>query len=135
MTLFLCLFCVFSVSLFGQASTLRGLITDESAAVPKATVVLGGPSGIVKNTTSGNDGSYSFAGLTPGTYTVQASAPDLVLPKPATIVLRSGVQTLNLQLKIASTVQQVTVEDNGQPAVSTEATNNASAMVLRGTDL
>ena len=63
---------------FAQTATLRGQVTDESGAIiPGATVKLNGPSGLVKTLTTGSDGSYSFAGLMPGNYTVLASAPDL----------------------------------------------------------
>ena len=122
--------------LSAQTASLRGQITDESGAViPGATVTLNGPSGTVKTTTSGSDGAYSFTALAPGSYTVKAAAPDLALAQPAKVTLGAGGQTLNLQLKIASTLQQVTVEDNAGPTVSPDAANNASALVLRGEDL
>ena len=121
---------------FAQTATLRGQVTDESGAIiPGATVKLNGPSGLVKSLTTGSDGSYSFAGLMPGNYTVLASAPDLAMAQPAKVTLTGGVQALNLQLKIASTVQQVTVHDNAGPGVNTEAANNASALVITGEDL
>jgi hypothetical protein len=130
--LLLALICLAPV--FAQTSTLRGRVTDESGAmVPGATVTLAGP--VAKTATTGNDGAYSFTGLLPGSYTAQASAPNLVLPQPAKIALKPGVQTLNLQLKIASTTQQVTVEENAGPSVTTDAANNAGALVLRGDDL
>jgi hypothetical protein len=123
-------------SLSAQSASLRGQITDESGAViPSAKVTLNGPSRLVKTATTVVDGSYSFLGLPPGDYTVLASAPELGLPQPVKIALKSGAQTLNLQLKVASTTQQVTVEDNSGAAVSTDAASNASALVLRGADL
>lgn len=57
------------------------------------------------------------------------------LPQPVKIALKTGSQVLNLQLFITATQQQVKVEDNAGPGVSTEAANNASAVVLRGSDL
>ncbi|MDP8980026.1 MAG: TonB-dependent receptor, partial [Acidobacteriota bacterium] len=120
--------------LFAQTATLRGRVTDESGAVvPGAIVTLAGP--VAKTTTTGNDGSYSFNALAPGDYTAQASAPDLALPAPIKLVLKAGAQTLNLQLRIASTMQQVTVEESAGPTVSTDSANNAGALVLRGDDL
>ena len=123
---------------FAQTATLRGQVTDESGAIiPGATVKLQrGTSGLVKSLTTGSDGSYSFAGLMPGNYTVLASAPDLAMAQPAKITLPTGgVQALNLQLKIASTVQQVTVQESAGPAVTADPANNASALVIRGDDL
>jgi hypothetical protein len=124
-----------SSSLYAQTGTLRGLVTDESGAViPRANVTLNGPGGLVRATLADDNGLYSFAGLMPGNYTVQASAPELALAAPLTVAIQSGAQTLNIQLRIASTAQQVTVQEQAV-AVSTEASNNASAVLLRGTDL
>ena len=50
--------------------------------VPRAKVTLAGHSGAVKSTVADNSGSYTFAGVTPGEYTVQASAPELSLAPP-----------------------------------------------------
>ena len=125
-----------TIPVFAQTATLRGQVTDESGAIiPGATVTLTGPSGVVKTLTTGSDGTYSFAGLAPGKYKVLASAPDLAMAQPAQIALSGGVQSLNLQMKVASTVQQVTVQENAGPGVTAEAANNASALVIRGDDL
>ncbi|MBV8845504.1 MAG: TonB-dependent receptor [Bryobacterales bacterium] len=124
-----------SVAVVAQTAGLRGVVTDESgAAVPGAEVTLNGPRGLVKMAQSGADGSYSFTGLGDGDYTVSASAPSLIAP-PAKITLRVGVSILNLQLRIVTSRQQVTVNDEAAPTVSTDAANNAGAVVLRGDDL
>ncbi len=125
-----------SSPLLAQTSLLRGIATDESGAVvPGAKVTVSGPSGVTKTTTTAADGSYSFVGLPPGSYAVQASAPDLSMAQPAKITLSSGTVTLNLQMRVASTVQQVTIQENAAPQVTTEPSNNASALVLTGDDL
>jgi hypothetical protein len=127
---------ILSTPLLAQTATLRGLVSDESGAVvPAAKVTVSGPSGFVKSTTTAADGSYSFSGLPPGRYAVNASAPDLSLAQPAKITLGAGAQTLNLQLRVSSTAQQVTVQENAGPQVSPEPANNASALVLSGNDL
>jgi len=72
--------------------------------------------------------------FTPGVYIIQATAPGLAGP-PTKITVRAGAQTLNLVLKIAGRVDQVTVNDNPTPTLSVDSTNNASALVLRGDDL
>ena len=125
-----------AASSLAQNSILRGVVTDESgAAVPNATVTLSGPAGVEKTATTGGGGAYVFTGLTTGNYTVQASAPQLVLPQAQTLTIRAGTQTLNLRLMVASTVQQIVVEENAGPAVSTDAASNATATVLTGDDL
>ena len=66
--------------LVAQTASLRGQITDQSGAViPGARVTIQGQSGTVKSAPTDNNGIYTFAALTPGDYTVQASAPDLSL--------------------------------------------------------
>ncbi len=102
--------------------------------VPAATVMLNGPSG-GRTTKTTIDGSYVFADLPPGDYTLRASAPQLVLRKPATITLRSAPQTVDLVLDVLAEKQEVTVEENAKPSVSTEASANASAVVMQGSDL
>ena len=125
----------FSSGVFAQSSSLRGFVTDQhGAVVPGATVTARGPN-IVKTATTDQSGSYSISGLPPGTYSITASAPSLVLQEPAVKTLTAGVQSLNLQLSVVLPDQKMTVEDNAEARVSTEASNNASAQVLRGEDL
>ena len=130
-----CVLIFSCLSAVGQTATLRGQVTDESGAiVPGAVVVVTGPGG-AKTTTAGADGAYTFADLPVGNYTVTSTAPDLGLAQPARIALKPGQQTLNLSMIVAASKQQVTVEDSAGPSVSTEASNNASAVILRGADL
>ncbi|HLJ15243.1 MAG TPA: TonB-dependent receptor [Bryobacteraceae bacterium] len=123
-------------SLQAQTAILNGQVTDESGAIiPGAKVTLSGPRGLVKTATVTSNGSYSFTGLPVGEYTVVASAPDLTQPQPIKINLTGGTQKLNLQLKVSEVVQQVTVQSNSTPLLSTEPSNNAGALVLSGNDL
>src|SRR5438445_8806614 len=70
-----------AAGLLAQNSVLRGVVTDESGAVvPGVAVGLTGPGGFEKTATTGGDGVYTFAGLVPGDYPVQASAPPLLPP-------------------------------------------------------
>ena len=132
-SIFLIVFLV-CPSLFAQTASLRGQITDESgAAVPGAKVTLRGSA--VKSATSDNGGAYTFAGLSPGDYTLQASAPDLSMPQALKVTLRAGANSLDLVLKVASISEKLTVQDTSAPALSTDASSNASAVVLRGSDL
>lgn len=134
--LILALVLLTSTPAWTQPASLHGRVTDESGAViPAAKVTVNGPSGLTKTTTTSSDGSYAFTGLPSGDYTVQASAPDLELQQPGKISLKSGVQMLNLQLRVATTVQQVTVKESGAPTVSGDPSSNASALVLRASDL
>ena len=121
---------------FGQSVAVRGVVTDESgAAVPAANVTLSGPSGLIRTAQSGDDGSFSFAGLQTGDYTLAAAAPSLATAQPVKASLRAGVLTVNLAMKVITARQEVTVSDSDAPALSTDAANNAGAVVLRGDDL
>ena len=127
---------LFSQVLLAQTATLHGQVTDESGAViPGAKVTLNGPAGAVKRTVADSSGSYTFAGVPPGDYTVQASAPELSQAQPEKVVLRAGSQSLNLMLTVASISERVTVQDASGQALTTDSSNNASAVVLRGADL
>jgi hypothetical protein len=122
--------------LSAQTAALRGQVADDSGAlVPGAKITLTGPNGFVKIVTSDNNGAYAVAGLATGEYHVVASAPDLTMLQPLPISLNPGIQTLNLQLKLVGTAEHVTVQENAGPAVSTDTSSNASAVVLRGDDL
>jgi len=119
---------------YGQTASLKGVVTDETGAiVPKATVTISAK-GVEKSSVSAGDGSYAFSGLPYGTYAVRASAPDLGA-QPSSINLNSATQVFNITLRIAATKQQVNVEDQPGAALSVESANNASALVLRGSDL
>src|SRR2546425_1377555 len=124
----------FSSALFAQTGTLRGVVTDESGAiVPGAKITLTANAGTPNTAVAGDDGSYSFTGITPGEYVVAASAPDLAVA-PLKVMIRPVAQILNLQLKVALVAQEVTVEDRAA-TVTPEPANNASATVLAGDDL
>lgn len=103
--------------------------------MPNATITATADNSVVKTVTTDKTGFYSFRALIPGSYTINASAPSLMLKEPEIVSINSGSQTLNLQLNVFLPDQKITVEENAEARVSTEASNNASAQVLRGEDL
>src|SRR5579885_583048 len=120
----------------GQRASVHGQVLDESGAViPGAIVTLSGPSGPVKTTKSAGDGTYVFRDLALDEYTVRASAPGLILRQPVRVSARPGSPAVNLVLNVAAEKQQVSVEESAGPAVSTDPSANASALVISGTDL
>jgi hypothetical protein len=125
-----------AVSLFAQNSTLRGVVSDETGGVvPAAAVTLTGSDGVERTAAADASGAYTFLNVPPGDYTIQASAPQLVMRQVQAVTLRGGAQVVNVRLSVASTVQEIVVEENAGPVVSTDAANNATAVVLRGDDL
>ncbi|MGH9663705.1 MAG: carboxypeptidase-like regulatory domain-containing protein, partial [Bryobacteraceae bacterium] len=116
--------------------TLKGQVTDETGAVIPTTTVTVTGGGVTKSAVAGNNGTYTLSGLAPGTYIVHASIPGMELgTAPAVIIGPGAVVTLNLQLRVVAAKQEVTVQENAGPSVSTEPTNNAGALVLRDVDL
>jgi len=112
--------------------TLRGLISDElGAAIVGANVTLTDYSGAEKKTTTNGEGVYSFAGLAPGKYTLQASAPGFAVSEKKEVEVTAARQSVDLTLKV-TIEEKVTVSE---PTVSTEATNNANQTVIGGKDL
>jgi hypothetical protein len=123
-------------SALAQNASLRGQVTDQNGAVVlNAKITVHGPGGLVRTTTADGGGSYSFAGLPPGDYTVEANAPSLVLQEPVKITLQSGARTLDLRLGVVLPETNVTVQGDDRAAVSTDSNANAGAQVLKGEDL
>ena len=132
--LFLLLLC--GAPAFAQTGTLKGVVTDESGGVVAgAKVTLTSSSGRLKEAATDKEGAYSFSNLPFGEYSIEALASQLTLPELVKVTLRSSVQILNLQLKIAEMHEQVNVGDQAGAAITTESAGNASAVVLREKDL
>jgi len=133
---FLLLICS-SCLIAQQTSTiLRGVITDSSGAIlPAAQVTLTSPAGQIKTAVADANGVYVFRDVAPGDYTVRSSTPQLVLLEPVQVSLTSGTRTLNLQLDVAPLSERVEVNTDAPPTIGTAAQENASALVMRGSDL
>jgi hypothetical protein len=133
---FLALVILCSAVAFAQTGSIKGAITDESGAlVPGAKVTASTPSGVVKATTSGNDGSYVLNGLPAGKYNVQAASPGLSQIQPALVDVSDAPVNLNIPLRVVLEKQEVTVQENTGPTISVDPSQNAGALVLRGADL
>ena len=112
--------------------SLRGVITDElGAVIVGANVTLTDATGAQKKTTTNGDGVYTFAGLAPGKYTLQAIAPNFAPTESKEVDITNARQTVDLTLRV-TIEEKVTV---AEIPVSTEATNNANQTVIAGKDL
>jgi len=120
----------------GQTGTIRGQVTDPSAAaVVGATVLLTTPSGGSMDTTTNKDGIYEFKGLAAGTYEIKAVAAGFALLDKPGVALGAG-QTLRVDLALALEVQQEKVVVNSSTTqVDTSPENNANSITLSGKDL
>jgi len=76
-----------------------------------------------------------LSALPAGSYSVAASTAELITSRPVQVVLSKETMRLDLRLSIKTLHENVTVEDNSGPTVSTEAVANANGLVLRGDGL
>jgi hypothetical protein len=114
-----CVVLLFSVQMIAQLSTaaLNGVVRDPSGAVvPKASVSLtAADTAVVHTTLSNNAGEYVFTSLTPGRYTIQASAPGFGSKKVSEFVLAVGqTGTIDFALPVGSETSVVTVQAEAQ---------------------
>jgi len=126
---------LFSVGVAAQQArgTLRGLITDElGAVIVGANVTLTDATGAQKKTTTNGEGVYTFAGLAPGSYKIQAVSPGFTQSDETVVEIKGGRQSLDITLKVMTIVDKVTIAET---PISTEATNNANQTLIAGTDL
>src|SRR5581483_1368466 len=134
--LFLTVFLAAAFTAFAQQTgAVKGTLTDDSGGVvPAATVTLTG-NGATQTAQTQADGSYTFAGVRPGSYTVNVNFPGFApVAKPVTVTAGGTVQA-PIQLVIQAEKQKVTVAAEGGPTVSVEPDNNATALTIRGEDL
>jgi hypothetical protein len=126
-----------STALAQQANgTLRGQVLDEfGGAIIGANVVAVDAKGIEKTVTTNDGGMYVINGLAPGKYTLRVTAPGFAVSETANVDVTPGrSQALNVTLKVTIEQTKVTVSSDIQ-GLSTEAENNAGAVVLKGADL
>jgi len=127
-----------SVALAQQTrATLKGQVADPTGAViPGATVTLSDARGVARTVTTDQEGAYVFGDLPAGRYTLRTSSPGFSGYESAALNLASGSsQRLDVALKLALEKQEITVKGDVTGTVSTEPSNNAGALVIKGADL
>lgn len=116
--------------------TLKGQVTDVTgSAIPGANVVVTGK-GASKTLSTDETGSFTAAGLAPGSYTVQISKFGFANYSSKPIAIAAGkTQTLSIPLDLQTSKQEVTVSSDAVGTVSVDPVANAGQLVLKGTDL
>src|ERR1700722_7750854 len=114
-----------AAQLFGQATlgVISGTVTDASGAVVVGAAVnaqrTGG--GDHRTTTTGSNGEYRIEALTPGVYSITATAPNFSATELANVVVGASITTpANIRLEVGKTTETITVE-SGAPQVQTES--------------
>ncbi len=120
------------------AGTLHGHISDQTGAlIPGAQVTITTVAGkSVGISTADSSGGYQVHGLPAGSYVVQSTysgfAPFVSPPIPLTT---GQSKNIDIKMAIEAADVQVVVTDEGAPTVSIDPDSNASAIVLKGSDL
>jgi hypothetical protein len=118
-------------------ATIRGHIADPTGAlIPGAKVTFANSAGkAVTATTADASGAYAVNGLAPGSYIVRASFAGFAsFTSPPIQVAAGQIKRVDISMAIEVAQQSVTVTDDS-PTVNTEASGNASAIVIKGKDL
>jgi hypothetical protein len=118
--------------------TLRGHVLDATGAlIPGAQVTVTTSKGATLGTvTASASGTYAVRGLPAGSYIVAVTFAGFAPFVSAPIDLAAGQsKSVDVKMAIETTEQQVVVTDESGPTVSTDADANASAIVLKGSDL
>jgi hypothetical protein len=136
------MFAAFSIVLLAAVcmaqttkASLKGQVLDPSGSmVPGATVMLQLPAGgAIKTVTSDSLGHFSIVGLAAGPYNIMVRKKGFAVYQMQSFPV-SGDGSIDIQLSVATEVQEMTVnDDRGHVEVSPD--QNASALVLKGDDL
>jgi len=136
LSLALALLVAFALAAPAQSTraSLKGSVLDPSGAVvPGAVITLQPAAGPAKAATADSLGRFSFVGLMPGAYTITAKKPGFAVYQMQAFPV-SGDGSIDIQLSVAAESQEVTVSDDNTH-VEVDPDRNASALVLKGTDL
>ena len=117
-----------------NTGALKGTVTDQlGSLVVGAKVTMRNARGVITSATTNSSGVYEFRRLEPGIYEFQIASPGFNVFEDKNVEIRAReLKTLDAQLEVAFEEQQVTVDDRN---ISTDADNNANAVVLRSRDL
>jgi hypothetical protein len=120
-----------------STGTVRGHITDPTGAlIPGAKVTITTSAGTaVTSATADASGAYSVSGLAPGSYLVNATCDGFApFTSPAIQIAAGQSKRVDIAMSIQVAQQSVTVTED-TPQVSTDASGNSNAIVLKGKDL
>lgn len=112
-----------------NSGDIRGTVSDASGAViPNATVsVLNVDTGVSKDFATNQDGLYDTSSIVTGNYKITFSAPGFSSLVRGPITLQVGFITVNAQLKVGTTNQEVTVTSD-VPLLETESPQQSTTL-------
>src|ERR1700730_503850 len=112
-----------------SSGDVAGVVTDQSSAVvPDAKVTLkDNQKGGSQDSKTNKDGAYRFSLLSPGSYTLSATAPGFSTENRVVEVTLGQIVTLNFQLAVGTSSTTVTVTESA-PLLQTENGNGATTL-------
>lgn len=112
-----------------NSGDIRGSIIDSTGALIPGVIitVLNVDTGVVKDYTSNQDGLYDTSSIVTGTYKITFTREGFETLVRGPITVQVGNSTVNAQLKIGATTQQVTVNSD-IPLLQTESGQQSSTM-------
>ena len=112
-----------------NSGDIRGVVTDTSGAlIPGTTVtVLNVETGVSKDYVANQDGLYDTSSIVTGTYKVTFTKDGFEKLIRGPITLQVGNTTVNAQLKIGATTEQVTVNTD-VPLLQTESGEQSTTL-------
>jgi hypothetical protein len=113
-----------------NSGDIRGTVTDPTGAlIPGVTVtVVNNDTGITKVLTTNKDGLYDTSSIVIGNYGVTFEKAGFAKFERSSITLEVGTSTVNATLKVGSTSDQVVVDTDNIPLLSTESGEQATTL-------
>ena len=137
--IFILIGMVLCASAFAQApaASLSGKVADQTGAViPQAVVTVTAADGKRTSATTDAAGSFVIHGLTPGTYSVAATAQGFAPLKKDGVTLAAGqTQSLTLPLEVQTKEEKVEVQGEQGTSLDVSSSSSAGSLVIKGKDL
>jgi hypothetical protein len=113
-----------------NSGDIRGTVTDSTGAlIPDVTVtVVNNDTGITKVLTTNRDGLYDTSSIVIGNYKITFEKNGFARFERSSISLEVGTSTVNATLKVGSTSDQVIVETDNLPLLSTESGEQSTTL-------
>src|SRR5580698_115894 len=132
-SMLLCLAMYFPGASSAQSTNsgdIRGTVTDASGALlPGVKVeVLNVDTGVSKDYVTDKEGLFDTSSIVTGNYTVTFAKDGFGRIVRGPVTLQVGTTTVNAQLKVGSTTQQVVVNANDVPLLETETSEQSTTL-------
>ncbi|MDQ3801280.1 MAG: TonB-dependent receptor [Acidobacteriota bacterium] len=126
-----------AINVFGQQQTngtIRGRVVDvNEAVIVGANVSVTGADGAARNVQTNQSGEFSVT-VAPGKYTVRVTSPGFAVYENADVNIVAG-RGAALEVTLGVTIEETQVTVGEEAAINTDPETNASAIVLKESDI